>query len=111
MILRGRGGRSAKKCTVLHSTEGPFAVLHDHGVAQTDLQYRGCPLTCGAFQGRPPVPVVGAGSLHVETLIRVQQGSLSDLLLIIDRLLKVGYWISERVILDTYPDKSTKHYE
>jgi hypothetical protein len=53
MILRGRGGRSAKKCTVLHSTEGPFAVLHDHGVPQTDLQYRGCTLTCGAFQGRP----------------------------------------------------------
>jgi hypothetical protein len=39
MILRGRGGRSAKKSTVLHSTEGPFAVLHDHGVPQTDLQY------------------------------------------------------------------------
>ena len=36
-----------QKKTVLHSTEGPFVVLHNHGVPQTDLQYRGCTLTCG----------------------------------------------------------------
>ena len=68
MILRGRGGRSAKKCTVLHSTEGPFAVLHDHGVPQTDLQYRGCTLTCGAFQGRPSVIVTAAVTQRSESL-------------------------------------------
>jgi len=68
MILRGRGGRSAKKCTVLHSTEGPFAVLHDHGVPQTDLQYRGCTLTCGAFQGRPALPLALPMEMAVHTI-------------------------------------------
>ena len=33
--------------------------------------------------------MLGAGSLHVEALIRVQQGSLSDLLLIIDSILSI----------------------
>ena len=32
---------------------------------------------------------VGEGGLHVEALIRVQQGSLSDLLLIIDSILSI----------------------